>query len=591
MTDSNSQLAIQSSPHLIQSLDDMDRVSKSIAASGMFGITKPEQALTLMLICQAEGLNPVAALRRYHLIENKPAMRADAMAGEFEAKGAAFIWHVRSDMMVACTAFINRKVIDDAARARANARFELLWKLDNETDAGKQSELMVEISKLSREGEETLIRTFADACQKGIAIGKDGTTVKANWATSPRQMLTARVVTELVRLLNPGLIAGIYSEDETMDIIQQEKLAQAKMLAAPSKSDVTSILEIIAGYDAELSTDIPDSRRKTLLGLRSDLVCKLGDIGEDAPVAPHGPAPTVGGRPVTVVESVVVEPAAPVAHAPKKEPAKRKAEPAPAVVESEPAPAPANWQDVKCHIGFQGKPSGKLTGLPMSEIFTQQKSDSWIASTIAFFHKHLDTSPIAQDKEVLAAAVAAHKAWTEERAKSGTSTPETPASTATAPATTEAPPVPAQPTGWRAYVIEGSLAASGHKMEELTVEAIQKIKTDYLDKVPDPSRMTLKQKKLAAMVSMALAELTPGSKDLPPAANEEAQSSLPDHTVELLDAIESSRLNRNDFMKVCRDNGYISATATRPEDITQEEYIALTGEWATVVADVQKAQP
>jgi len=61
------------------SLDDLWAVSEAASKSRLFGITAPEQAYTLMLLCESEGLNPIEALRRYHIIQGRPAMRADTM--------------------------------------------------------------------------------------------------------------------------------------------------------------------------------------------------------------------------------------------------------------------------------------------------------------------------------------------------------------------------------------------------------------------------------------------------------------------------------------------------------------------------------
>ncbi len=65
------------------------------------------------------------------------------------------------------------------------------------------------------------------------------------------------------------------------------------------------ILEIIAQHDAELATDLSDSRRKTVQGLRMDLVCKLDDIGVKPPEQPEAPQPTVGGFPAKTVETMI----------------------------------------------------------------------------------------------------------------------------------------------------------------------------------------------------------------------------------------------------------------------------------------------
>ena len=117
------------------SLDQIRDFAKDVASSRMFGIDNPNQAVCLMMICQSEGIDPIMALRRYHLIEGRPSMRADAMQGEFMSRGGAIIWHVRTDDMVAATFFADKDEIDEDARTRAASRFDKLWALDNEEDA------------------------------------------------------------------------------------------------------------------------------------------------------------------------------------------------------------------------------------------------------------------------------------------------------------------------------------------------------------------------------------------------------------------------------------------------------------------------
>lgn len=211
----------------LQTLDGMERVAKTMANSGMFGMSRPEQAMALMLISAAEGIHPVMALRRYHLIEGKPSMRADAMQGEFETKHkGGILWHVRSDEMVAATFFYERKAIDDKARERAVARFDLQWGLILEQDDIKRSNIMLKLAKLSYEGEATVIRTMAEAIDTGIALTfkntKEGE-LKDNWRKNRRAMLTARCITEGIRLINPALIAGIYSTEEELDMLEDRR--------------------------------------------------------------------------------------------------------------------------------------------------------------------------------------------------------------------------------------------------------------------------------------------------------------------------------------------------------------------------------
>jgi hypothetical protein len=271
--------------HAIQvsSLDDIDRMATTIAASGMFGIQKKEQAATLMMICIAEGRHPISALRRYHIIENKPSMRADAMQGDFQASGAGIIWHARTDAMVAATFFAKAEDIDDKAQKRAAERFKLMWKLSFAKPEDKEySGLVDKIADLSQHGEETIIRTYADAEAKGLTAGKYG--VKDNWRTSPRQMLTARTITEGVRLIAPGIIAGIAEENEARDLAEQTTTGAPAGDANPYAGKTIAELEALRDL-VMAKNEVPS---KELLGAISEFKC----AAEDAKTPEKKPEPT-----------------------------------------------------------------------------------------------------------------------------------------------------------------------------------------------------------------------------------------------------------------------------------------------------------
>ncbi len=194
------------------SLPDLSVMAKSIAGSKMFGIQNEDQAMALMLLCQAEGIHPVMALRRYHIIEGKPAMRADALQGEFEREGA-ILWHERDEKVCAATFFRDKTKADEKAIERAKSRYEVLV-------AGKSEAPFAAI------GELTIVRTLADAIEKKLAMSYDQDRkewkMKKNWRQSPRQMLHWRCLTEGVRAMNPGLVAGVYTEDEVLDMQPNE---------------------------------------------------------------------------------------------------------------------------------------------------------------------------------------------------------------------------------------------------------------------------------------------------------------------------------------------------------------------------------
>ena len=216
MTQQDQQLATRQ--QVTMSLADLATMAKSIAASRMFGVDTEDQAMALMLLCQAEGLHPVMALRRYHIVDNKPAFRADALQGEFEKQGA-ILWHFRTDQVCAATFYRDKDKVDDAAINRGKMQCRMLLKAEQ-----KEPIHVEEYLETSRIGEITILRTFKDAEEKGLTMGASG--MKKNWRQSPRQMLHARVLTEGVRSINPGLIAGIYSEEEIIDIPPEETYDQ-----------------------------------------------------------------------------------------------------------------------------------------------------------------------------------------------------------------------------------------------------------------------------------------------------------------------------------------------------------------------------
>lgn len=588
----DSQLALSGGPQLITSLDDMDRVAKSISGSGMFGITKPEQAITLMLICQAEGLNPIAALRRYHIIEGKPSMRADAMHGEFEARGSRVIWYVRTDDVVAGTAFKKGVEIDDAARDRGTKRFEMLWKLEYEQDPNKRGALMIELAKLSREGEETLIRSYADAEAKGLTEGKNG--VKANWSTSPRQMLTARFITEIVRLLDPGLIAGIISDIEAQDIARQHSAEAARLTNAAEidQSDVPAILGIIAQHDAELATDIPDGRRKTVQGLRMDLVCKLADIGVKPPTEPDAPKPTVGGIEAKTVDTVVLPPDQ---AATAKQPATRRQRTAATTANAAPAddidqtPRAAEqgmytpWREFIC---LRGQSPGMMHGHTLESIFLgKMKPDTELKLEKLVGWFTAQAIPTSSDPHDKALWHHVQEAQAELRAGFALGTPATPASTPTTPAAQKPAQQAAKATDWREFVIPGRHPDfAGKTLGSLGTEGLKRLQDEYLVQI-EWSKATLPQKSLKAHVAMAMAELFPKAEDLSPAASEAAF----DHVKALTDILTANKWDAGFFITQCKLNAWIAEEVRSIGDISAEEYAGLEQGWPTVEEEMAKA--
>ena len=179
------------------SFDSMRQMAESIAKSGLFAeINTADRAMTLMLLCQSEGLHPVAALRRYHIIKGKPSMKADAMLADFQRQGGKVRW-----------------LKSDADQARCVFTHAL-------------------------GGEVEFAFTFAEAKHAGL-------TSNPSWEKFPAAMLRARCVSGGIRMVLPGIVAGIYTPEEVEDFDT----------AAPRPMVVQMPSRAAGAVDAELLND------------------------------------------------------------------------------------------------------------------------------------------------------------------------------------------------------------------------------------------------------------------------------------------------------------------------------------------------
>lgn len=171
-------------PQLHASVGDMERMARAIAASGLFGVQRPEQALALMLIAQAEGLPPAIAARDYHVIGTRPALKADAMLARFQAAGGRVRWEHLDE---------SRAVGVLSHPAGGEVRIE--WTIEMARSAGL--------------------------------------TKNPTWQKFPRAMLRARVVSEGIRTVFPGVVVGAYTPEEIQDMEASEVTATVEREALP----------------------------------------------------------------------------------------------------------------------------------------------------------------------------------------------------------------------------------------------------------------------------------------------------------------------------------------------------------------------
>lgn len=170
----------------------IEKLGEMIAYSGLFGCSKKEQGQVLAMQCLVEGKPPLELAKTYHLIEGKLSMKADTMLARFQMSGGKVQWIERTN-------------------ERVKARF------------------------VHNGNEVSIEHTLEEHRASGTALGGNGK-LKDNWRKFPRQMLTARVVSEGVRLLAPEINFGIYTPEEVSDFdAKPAPPQQAAPVPAPEK--------------------------------------------------------------------------------------------------------------------------------------------------------------------------------------------------------------------------------------------------------------------------------------------------------------------------------------------------------------------
>jgi hypothetical protein len=146
-------------------INEIREMAEVAAKSKMFGFKSTEEAMAIMLLCQAENMHPAIAMRDFHVIQGRPALKADAMLGRFQQAGGSVKWEEYTDERVSGTF------------SHPNG------------------------------GSVTVTWTFEMAKKIGLT-GKD------NWRNYARAMLRARCVSEGVRTVYPSCVVGVYTPEE-----------------------------------------------------------------------------------------------------------------------------------------------------------------------------------------------------------------------------------------------------------------------------------------------------------------------------------------------------------------------------------------
>ena len=167
-------------------VQDVQTMAIAVAKSGLFGMKTPEQALALMLVAQSEGLHPARAAMEYHVIQGRPALKADAMLARFQ-----------------------------------NAGGKVQWKSYTDAD-------VTGVFSHPSGGEVSIQWTFEMATKAGL-------TKNPTWKQYPRAMLRARCISEGIRTVYPGVSVGIYTPEEVQDFTPQVTQPERDITPEPAK--------------------------------------------------------------------------------------------------------------------------------------------------------------------------------------------------------------------------------------------------------------------------------------------------------------------------------------------------------------------
>ena len=149
--------------------NEMESMAGYIVRSKLFGAKDEPQAMSLMLLAQAEGMHPMAAIQDFDIVQGRPARKTHSILARFQAAGGSVAWEEVNGGR-ACGVFSHKQ----------GGSLRVEW-------------------------------TFEQAKRVGLT-GKD------NWKNYPQAMLRARCIAEGVRAVFPGAIGGMLSVEEAHDI-------------------------------------------------------------------------------------------------------------------------------------------------------------------------------------------------------------------------------------------------------------------------------------------------------------------------------------------------------------------------------------
>lgn len=172
---------------VFRSFEDIERVAKHAAESGLTQHRKLAAAVTVLLTGRELGLPAMASLRSIHEVNGRPVLGADAMVACVRRSGLCASWRVTESTPERCTITTIRR---------------------------------------GEEHAESVTWTLEDARRAGCG--------GPSWAKFPRQMLRHRAAAELARSVYPDVILGLYTPEELGGDDAVEESSSSAAVSAPA---------------------------------------------------------------------------------------------------------------------------------------------------------------------------------------------------------------------------------------------------------------------------------------------------------------------------------------------------------------------
>lgn len=148
---------------------DIKDLAISVSKAGFLGCKNPEEALSLMMLAQAEGRHPAIVQRDYHIVNGRPTLKADTVLARFQEAGGVVEYHSYTD-----------ECCDMSFSHPSGGKIRLSWDIPRANRAG--------------------------------------VTGNPTWKKYPRAMLRARCISEGVRTIYPAVNSGTYVPEEVEDL-------------------------------------------------------------------------------------------------------------------------------------------------------------------------------------------------------------------------------------------------------------------------------------------------------------------------------------------------------------------------------------